>query len=448
MSPYIACMNVICAWPAPERAGDAVVVLRHTTKSGGEHSPAPSRPASPLIDPEKKGDAHRALIASPVGEGSDEEEEDVVPREGLSRSSSKREPEKPKAVKKKGWLGVSFGGGGSAHKEERVLKKYWRFVGFKDEPRVRALLEAHHAKLESKKSLVHKSNGNGGGSIGGPPQRTDSVTSTESGTGAGDVQHGIAANHPTLKRLGTAARNKLPGFHSEDPGTPELKGQNGGGGAVSPLLDNGGDGFFTPPEVTEGSSSPDQQGSPSTSTSKPAMPPLQRITTDIRSEAERTAKTDGLREQDFKLADELRHLRVSSSNNGSRRGSEDHHASTTGEPWESKLDAELGPWRFEDPGTDMVEDNAFIFTNESLSVPKRRKYFANQDHRRNFTYDPDVVYGASFFTDAMDFNTFNLGLGPVSLNLQRYFKSMPVRYTLRASEEEPVFCTISFQLVD
>lgn len=65
-----------------------------------------------------------------------------------------------------------------------------------------------------------------------------------------------------------------------------------------------------------------------------------------------------------------------------------------------------------------------------------------------FTYDPDVVYGASFFTDACDLNTFNLSLGPVSLNIARWFKTMPVRYTLRAKNEEPVFCTISFQLVD
>jgi hypothetical protein len=54
----------------------------------------------------------------------------------------------------------------------------------------------------------------------------------------------------------------------------------------------------------------------------------------------------------------------------------------------------------------------------------------------------------------MNFNTFDLAIGPVSMNLERYFSTMPVRYTLRStrlaqgSSEEEVFATMSFQLVD
>ena len=54
----------------------------------------------------------------------------------------------------------------------------------------------------------------------------------------------------------------------------------------------------------------------------------------------------------------------------------------------------------------------------------------------------------------MDFNKFNLSIGPVNMNVSSYFSDMPVRYTLRSTrlvpgtKEEEVFVTISFQLVD
>lgn len=115
----------------------------------------------------------------------------------------------------------------------------------------------------------------------------------------------------------------------------------------------------------------------------------------------------------------------------------------------SALDHQLGPWRFNDPGSDMVEDNAFIFKNECVSVPRRRKHFANEQNRKVFRYSPDVVYGASFFSNLMDFNTFDLSIGPVHINVNPYFRRMPIRYTLRSKQnEEIVFCTISFQLVE
>ena len=97
----------------------------------------------------------------------------------------------------------------------------------------------------------------------------------------------------------------------------------------------------------------------------------------------------------------------------------------------------------------MVEDNAFIFIDESVSVPQRRRHFANTRHRFDFKYDPDIVYGASFFSNLMDFNTFNLSIGPVRINLTPFFREMPIRYTLRArGNEDLTFATISFQLVD
>lgn len=70
-----------------------------------------------------------------------------------------------------------------------------------------------------------------------------------------------------------------------------------------------------------------------------------------------------------------------------------------------------------------AQDNAFIFTNDSLPVPKRRKYFAQEKHRTDFVYDPDVVYGASFFSDVMNFNTFDLAIVSVLVLSRRPLSS-------------------------
>lgn len=113
------------------------------------------------------------------------------------------------------------------------------------------------------------------------------------------------------------------------------------------------------------------------------------------------------------------------------------------------LDDKLGPWRFKDPGADMIEDNAFIFKTESVPVSKRRKYFADEANRKKFKYHPDVVYGTSFFSNLFDFNSFDLSIGPVHINVYPFFREMPIRYTLRSkTDENIVFCTVSFQLVD
>lgn len=466
-SPYIACMNTFCAWPAPSRAHDAVVVLRHTHRAT---SPDTSRSATPIIDPEKSNNnPQNALVASPHGSG-DEDEGDVVPRESIDRSRSMSEKNgNAAAKKKKGWFG-GFGGGGSGAKEERVLKKYWRFVGFRDDPRVRALLEAHHAKLRgSNNGQVETDDLHETHAV----NRQGSMASVGS-IGSNEVQHNPAGR--TLSFLGTGKRSEYDrtpdrahtpnhGYGSEEmPISPRVgggsfsdihandiaaappgdvkenaspKSQTSGPTLVAPKPQHG---VAAPLDEEDAPAPPPSAAAPGSSDAKPQMPKLERIDTVVRQEMEESAKSDGLKDGDFKLADALAntHLSRSSSAQGGAK---------TGAP--SKLDEQLGPWRFADPGTDMIEDNAFIFTTQSLPVPKRRKQFASEKNRLDFEYDPDVVYGASFFTDAMDFNTFGLGIGPVKLNIARFFQDMPVRYTLRATKDENLtFCTISFQLVD
>lgn len=128
-------------------------------------------------------------------------------------------------------------------------------------------------------------------------------------------------------------------------------------------------------------------------------------------------------------------------------------------PNQDPVQMQLGPWRFKNPTTDILEDNTFVFLNKSVDVQKRRKHFSEGGgkHRKAFTYDPDVVYATSFFSPFMDFNTFDLSIGPVKINVAKVFGDMPVRYTLRSTridarnsteEEEEIFVTISFELVD
>ncbi|SJX60137.1 uncharacterized protein SRS1_11450 [Sporisorium reilianum f. sp. reilianum] len=466
MSPYIACMNTFCAWPAPSRAHDAVVVLRHTHRG---NTPDSSRSSTPLIDPEKSNkNPQNALVASPHASG-DEDEGDIVPRESLDRRRSLSDKAAgAAAAKKKGWFG-GFGGGGSGHvKEERVLKKYWRFVGFKDDSRVRALLEAHHAKL---------SGGDRRASDGHTDSSPDASLSTTyavvrqgsiASVGSNDVQHGPAGQ--TLSFLGTGKRAELDRMPDR-----ALTPNHGDAGDEMPVSPRVGSGSFSdigandiaaapPADVAEGEGNTgpklvapkpkhgvaaplEDADVAAAAAAKPEMPPLARIATSVRHEMEESAKSDGLRDGDFKLADTLAHTHLSRSS--SAQGSANGANGSNGAASTSKLDEQLGPWRFADPGTDMIEDNAFIFTTQSLPVPRRRKHFASEKNRLDFHYDPDVVYGASFFTDAMDFNTFNLGIGPVKFNVARWFKDMPVRYTLRSTRDENVtFATVSFQLVD
>lgn len=465
MSPYIACMNTFCAWPAPSRAHDAVVVLRHTHRA---NTPDSSRAPTPIIDPEKShNNPHNALVASPHASG-EEDEGDIVPRESLDRRRSMSE-KNGAHKKKKGWFG-GFGGGGSPPKDERILKKYWRFVGFKDEPRVRALLEAHHAKLRDRHS-------NGQSDVDGSLLDTHAVYRQGSvgSVGSNDVQHGPAGQ--TLSFLGTGKRaelNRTPDraltpshryVSDEMPLSPhaasgsfsdiganeiatappadvnEDASPSNGPTLVAPKPKHG---VVVPLDEADGPAPAPSDAAPSqlakTAPARRPMAKLERIATSVRQEMEESAKSDGLKDGDFKLADALAHTHISNGTNAQdgRKGASP-----------SKLDEQLGPWRFADPGTDMIEDNAFIFTTRSLPVPRRRKYFASEKNRLEFQYDPDVVYGASFFTDAMDFNTFNLGIGPVRINVARWFQEMPVRYTLRSTKDENLtFATISFQLVD
>ena len=113
-----------------------------------------------------------------------------------------------------------------------------------------------------------------------------------------------------------------------------------------------------------------------------------------------------------------------------------------------RLDDRLGPWRFDDPKIEPIEDTAFIFGDTNHTVKDRRKYFAkNAENREQFEFDPDIVYCMSFFLPYMNFNTFDLKLGPLGANLHKYVNDQPLRYMARSSERpDEIFFTIEFSL--
>ncbi|GAA5929542.1 uncharacterized protein JCM15063_004178 [Sporobolomyces koalae] len=133
------------------------------------------------------------------------------------------------------------------------------------------------------------------------------------------------------------------------------------------------------------------------------------------------------------------------------------------------VEKELGPWRFADEAVDPAEATDFVFLDPDhpRSIAQRRKHFcaSGGKYRNEFTYDPDVIYTASFFAPFCDLNTLDVKIGPVKMNVASFIGSgdlMPIRYTLRSTRQGPSpdpaapadaresegFCTIEFKLVD
>ncbi|WFD19451.1 hypothetical protein MCAP1_001681 [Malassezia caprae] len=332
MSPYAACMNIFCAWPAPHRLADAVVVEH-------EHGEQPSL----AIEHQN-------------------EDDDCVPLERLSHNVEHD--------KKRGWIPSL-----RSSKETRETANYWRFIGFRDDPHVKAYVEQQRA-------------------LPGTPSPSPSLIAPKAVRASG-MRQGIDTH--VMTSLGSSRKHDLvlTKTHNERAGTPQLP-------------------EFLSSNLHQDAGEQYTQGTPG-------------LTRTPDSEASGRSSA---------LAQSFMRLSMTPSPASSLHGS-------------STLDELLGPWRFANPSADMVEDNAFIFTDRSVSVPKRRKHFADEKHRKDFVYNPDVVYGASFFSNLFDFTTFDLNIGPVHLNVHPFFTEMPIRYTLRSkTDEKVVFCTISFQLVD
>lgn len=190
-----------------------------------------------------------------------------------------------------------------------------------------------------------------------------------------------------------------------------------------------------------------------------------------------TSTPKGKKKSKFSLSGLMGALPGSSGSHDSRAVDEQLHAgdlttadriiggtlSSSNKADTSPVETQLGPWRFADPHVDAVEDSTFIFLDPShtRTVAQRRKHFVTNsgENRKSFKYDPAIVYTASFYTPFADLNTFTVNMGPVHINIAKFFVDMPIRYTLRSTrlvprrdgrpgEEEETFATIAFQLVD
>ncbi|GAA5954983.1 hypothetical protein JCM21900_005957 [Sporobolomyces salmonicolor] len=423
MSPYIACMNTFCAYPAPDVLSKAIVLFQHDS-------------------------------AHPHHDG--EEEGSFVPAEEISPNKHK-------------W----------------VEKQHWRFAGLLGEARVDEFVATHsHLFLPSSSSST--------------PAHTDgSSASTPASESARSMTAAPSLNRqPSSLILGTIPKDLAA--HSSEPDSPVSDVLTTD--LTAPSTDNVGPRSSSAPETPApavepigrpsmdesavqgwqwhwGAPIPNQQSqsqpAPSSATSVSYAPNSKE------GKPSRTAKEK--KRSRFSLAT-LRGALEKEENTAQSLSSSIHlmkadqlpravdplglKRQASGEKYKPKpeVESELGPWRFADETVDVAEDTTFVFLDPDhpRTVSQRRKHFCANDgkNRKEFTYHPDIIYTASFFTPFCDLNTLDLKMGPVNLNIASHFTNMPIRYTLRSTRmvprpdgqgierEEETFVTISIRLVD
>ncbi|BGP57590.1 hypothetical protein JCM8202_000494 [Rhodotorula sphaerocarpa] len=371
MSPYLACMNTFCAYPAPDALSRAVVLSRN--------------------DP------------------ADDENNTFVPTE---------------AKDGKKW----------------VERQHWSFLGLRGNPRVDEFLASHAHLLPAAPSTVASKS-----SAANPPE------------GAAPTRPGMHQRQSSLI-LGTADRNDPRQERSASPeedfmtaaaSDPSVTGSSSANGSLaSGSSSKQGSGTSTP-----ASNVPDTPKKKKSTGSRFSLSSLVHAldTSSSSSQAEPEPSKDRL----------LTPGQLASAIEPGRGRAQSVSAQYRPKP---EITKELGPWRFADEEVDASEDTNFVFLDPGhpRTVAQRRKYFCveNCKHCKEFTYDPDVIYTASFFAPFCDLNTFDLKMGPISINVAPYFTQQPIRYSLRSTrmvprpdgkpgpEEEEVFATISFRLVD
>ncbi|KAF9109064.1 hypothetical protein BGX27_008047, partial [Mortierella sp. AM989] len=80
----------------------------------------------------------------------------------------------------------------------------------------------------------------------------------------------------------------------------------------------------------------------------------------------------------------------------------------------------LGHWRQHIEEDTSISMNAKHITNTT----QRRKHFQTEKARKEFVFNPSLVYGFEFFSPHIDFNTFDIRLG-LSMNIRKYLKGQP-----------------------
>ncbi|BGP34534.1 hypothetical protein JCM10296v2_006356 [Rhodotorula toruloides] len=320
-------------------------------------------------------------------------------------------------------------------KRKWVERPHWSFLGLKGDPRVDAFLASHSHLLPPLGTATPVSNGNA--SHLAPPSRP-TLHHQPSSLALGTRPKSAAQEGET----GTPVRSDSPSPPADGPNSAEAI---WGAPVFAQPDSHHGSGSSTPSADIPASVAPKKK-----SGSKFSLSSLMGAL-DVSGSGSSTPKEN----DHLLMADQL-----ASPVEGRKR------AQSVGMQYKPKAEVQkaLGAWRFADEEIDVTEDTNFVFLDPDhpRSIAQRRKHFCvdNGKHRKEFTYDPDIIYTASFFVPYFDFNTFDLKLGPIGMNVGSYFKDMPVRYTLRSTRlaprpdgqegpmEEEVFATISFRLVD
>ncbi|KAK4699146.1 hypothetical protein P7C70_g7119, partial [Phenoliferia sp. Uapishka_3] len=357
MSPYAACMNTICAYPAPDALDRALLVAHHDA-----------------AHPHRAGETHAG--------------ESFVPVEEIENG-------------------------------KRYEKNPWRFLGLRGDPRIESFLTTHAHLLSS------------------PPHLTSSPTPLSP---LSPDAHPL----PHVHHIGTKVKSHPPPTPDSFSEPPSDEDPSDTGAKVGRM-------WGAMPSITPSAS--EQNSRPGTPTRGNSI-----LTTTGEKKKEKKSR--------FSLASLRTALegveKEPTLGAGDLVSGKEFEDSVKVEG-AAEVDRLLGPWRFGKEGVDAMEDSTFVFLDpeHAHSVPQRRKHFASGDgkHRKELVYDPDVVYTTSFFTNFCDLNTFELRMGPVHLNIAKYFSDMPIRYTLRSTrmgprpdgkpgpEEEECFVTIAFDLV-
>ncbi|WFD41845.1 hypothetical protein MPSI1_000481 [Malassezia psittaci] len=422
MSPYLACMNVFCAWPAPDHMENAVIVYYDQ-----DHEENTAYTVNPLTYEHKH-------------------EGDIVPVERLSNRTDSPAPEKSH-----GWLSNLIR---SSH-DDRVTDHYWRFVGFRDDPKIGRFLDL----LPSSEKQLDQPSASSPSQLNGvqaatEPARPLATAIYPEHANNHQVSPAIVAPRPIVASGGASGSTSAIGSRSATPSSsaitpdsavsidsstvshppPQRTGTPSVGKKLASKSHRLWHGIDKNMLVSLGSSKKSSGNDVNRNDlNRPNTPQLPEFSSStMHHDADWSASFNSaapITNVDSSLAQAMNRTQISSQS--------------------QSVEQQLGPWRFSDPGSDMTEDNAFVFLDKSVSVSGRRRHFANAKNRTDFKYDPNVVYGASFFSNFMDFNTFDLAIGPVRINVSPYFKEMPIRYSLRCKHNEEItFCAIEFRLVD
>ncbi|GAA5898181.1 uncharacterized protein JCM6883_000950 [Sporobolomyces salmoneus] len=315
----------------------------------------------------------------------------------------------------------------------------WRFLGLRRDPKVEEFIDSHQ-ELQ-------------------PPSNTSSPSGSMSNSFASKPPRPRFNHHPSSLALGTTTGGGRGSLDIPSTIDSERSSHN-----ASPILSNDRQRASSPSRIngssaaTSGTSSPASslsQAKPKKKSSKFSLSTLMGAL-DVTGSSSKNEHHEHLLTPEQVLAAEHAAVAKRQANDASYKPN-------------ASVERELGPWRFADESVDAAEATDFVFLDPDhpKSVAQRRKYFCANggQNRKDFTYDPDIIYTTSFFAPFCDLNTLDVKIGPVSINVANFIGSgdlMPIRYTLRSTRQAPSsdpsapkgtqesegFCTIEFKLVD